>query len=248
MPIYARAEPRPKGWSVVDDTGTDLFPGIIFLTKRDLVRALRDGWIRPRSRALLGWGELPNDADQVWRLLDRGAFTPSQQLIIEALWARRGNPITKSRLMDIVYADHPYPPLDPIIRVHLCRIRKKLPAGWRVETRGWSGYALVCSGRSRTAGANRSRARSPGAAGTIAGRATPARPRSRGGSTPIVPRGVRLMRTPCSSRTTPAISISTEAKPSKRPASLPRRRPGTRSIASTVARTVSVFSGSIMFP
>lgn len=94
---------------------------------------------------LSGWGNVPDDTHPIWTLLRRPTFTPSEQKVLEILYSKRSspaNPVSKERLMDGLYADHPDPPFYDVIRTYIHTIRRKLPAGWKIRTRGWSGYEL----------------------------------------------------------------------------------------------------------
>ena len=86
--------------------------------------------------------------DRAGRFSAATGLTPSQQIVLAALYARPGRFCQRWAIMDLLYADRDEPPLcDRIVDVYLHQIRQTLPPG-SIACERSVGWALTPAGRS----------------------------------------------------------------------------------------------------
>ena len=88
--------------------------------------------------------QIAPDVPQNWR---KYHLTRAETIIADMLFAKRGRVIAKSTLMDALYFNRPNSEPDPkIVDIFVCKIRKKLPAEFQIETVWGIGYKMVPEG------------------------------------------------------------------------------------------------------
>lgn len=75
--------------------------------------------------------------DSVAAVADQLRLTRIQERMLQILAERRGRTVSRGSLMDLLYGERPDPPMDEVLRVQVCLMRKRLRAigpEWQIET------------------------------------------------------------------------------------------------------------------
>jgi DNA-binding response OmpR family regulator len=85
------------------------------------------------------------DAEGAELMRGRLGLTPREADIVMVLHARRGRSVTYAGIMDAVYSERPEEPAEAIVKVFICKIRKKIGAD-KITTNWGTGVQLSVAG------------------------------------------------------------------------------------------------------
>lgn len=70
-------------------------------------------------------------------------LSPSEIVVFRRLYRSIGTMVTRGALMNALYIDRPDPPGEDTLRLFILRLRRKLPAGFAIESVWSRGYRLT---------------------------------------------------------------------------------------------------------